>query len=80
MNRLLLSALTLSCLSIALFYVSLQDPSEPGELAIQAVEKAHKPDFKGHRRTMPHTLNPLRDTPNRAQPRHLEQDPHVYEI
>lgn len=43
MDRLLLSALTLGCLSVALVYLSLQEPGEPEAIAIQAMERAHKP-------------------------------------
>jgi hypothetical protein len=37
MDKLLLSALSFGCFSVALVYLSLQEPGEPEEIAIQAV-------------------------------------------
>lgn len=80
MNRLLLSALTLGCLSMALVYFSLQEPGEPETIAIQAMERAHKPsaaDIRPHTMSQPtfqHSASP-EAYPNLSGPR-----PNVYEI
>ncbi len=76
MDKLLVTALTLGCLSMALVYFSLQIPGEPEEIAAQAVERTLQPGAPGTPKQpdFPHSV------PNKASPVHSGLSRHVYEI
>ena len=76
MNKLLLSALTLGCLSMALAYLSTQELGKPETVATQATENTRQPSAADTRRTSIH-----RDSaPSETYPPHFEPKLHVYEI
>lgn len=80
MNKLLLSALTLGCLSMALLYLSTQELGEPEAVAIQAIERTCKPSAADAKNTSKHQPDPRHSAASEAYPPHFEPKPHVYEI
>lgn len=78
MDKLLLSALTLGCLSMALVYFSLQEPGEPEMTALQAKDKVHRPSAAAtHTAHRPDWQAPAS---HKAQPALSGPRGYVYEI
>ncbi|GHA85308.1 hypothetical protein GCM10007159_03000 [Modicisalibacter luteus] len=80
MDRLLLSALTLGCLSLALAYLSTQELGEPEVIAIQAVERMQKPGTSDIRRTSNDKPDSLFSSPRERAPSYVLPNTKVFEI
>ncbi|GHB12595.1 hypothetical protein GCM10007159_38460 [Modicisalibacter luteus] len=80
MDRLLLSALTLACLSMALAYLSTQELGEPEVIAIQAVERMQEPSITDDRRTSNNNPDLLFPSPSESAPSYVLPNTKVFEI
>ncbi len=80
MDKLLLSALTLSCLSLAFVYLSTQELGEHEAVAFQAAERTHQLSAEDAKRTSTHRPDPQNSAPTEVYPWRLEPTPQIFQI